>query len=416
VSSISRKTVMWASGAVVAVGACTAGIVMAAQGGQPASGHAAGGAAAAKEAAARIPLHVVSISPASGTKDINGTTAITVTYNQALPASAPLPALTPAIAGSWRRTGDTAVFTPDIGFPQRAHVTVTVPGTAGSTAAGAAGNAAKASAVNAAPGSSPSASPEASAAAAAAANPSTAAALATATFSTSDYSTLRLQQIMAQLGYLPLTWTPAGSASAVGGSAAQQLAAAYQPPAGTFHWESGYPSELKSFWSQGQSNTMDRGAIMGFEAAHNLTVDGTASAKVWAGLLKAAAADQKNTSGYSYAIASKSEPETLTIWHDGTKVFSSPANTGIGVAPTADGTFPVYEKLPFQVMSGTNPDGSRYSDPVEWVSYFNGGDAVHYFNRYSYGFPQSLGCVELPYSAAKTAYPYLPYGTLVSVQ
>jgi lipoprotein-anchoring transpeptidase ErfK/SrfK len=52
---------------------------------------------------------------------------------------------------------------------------------------------------------------------------------------------------------------------------------------------------------------------------------------------------------------------------------------------------------------------------VSWVSYFNGGDAVHYFPRGSFGFPQSLGCVELPYTAAKQAYPYLPYGTLVTV-
>jgi hypothetical protein len=27
----------------------------------------------------------------------------------------------------------------------------------------------------------------------------------------------------------------------------------------------------------------------------------------------------------------------------------------------------------------------------------------------------SLGCVELPYTAAEQAYPYLPYGTLVTV-
>ena len=37
-------------------------------------------------------------------------------------------------------------------------------------------------------------------------------------------------------------------------------------------------------------------------------------------------------------------------------------------------------------MSGTNPDGSHYSDPgVPWVSYFNGGDALHGFLRASYG-------------------------------
>jgi len=126
--------------------------------------------------------------------------------------------------------------------------------------------------------------------------------------------------------------------------------------------------------------------------------------------------DQRNTHGYSYAIASKNEPETLTIWHNGKNVFSSYANTGIPAAPTVDGTFPVYEKLTFQIMKGTNPDGSHYADPVAWVSYFNGGDAVHYFNRGSYGWPQSLGCVELPYSAAEKAYGYLPYGTLVTVE
>jgi lipoprotein-anchoring transpeptidase ErfK/SrfK len=96
-------------------------------------------------------------------------------------------------------------------------------------------------------------------------------------------------------------------------------------------------------------------------------------------------------------------------------VFSSSANTGISAAPTPVGTFPVYEKLPFQVMQGTNPDGSHYADPVQWVSYFEGGSAVHYIARGSYGYPQSLGCVELPYSAAAAAYPYLPYGTLVTV-
>ena len=96
-------------------------------------------------------------------------------------------------------------------------------------------------------------------------------------------------------------------------------------------------------------------------------------------------------------------------------MLSTPANTGIPEAPTAEGTYPVYEKLPFQIMQGTNPDGSQYADPVSWVSYFNGGDAVHYFDRGSYGWPQSLGCVELPESSAETAYRYLSYGSLVTV-
>jgi peptidoglycan hydrolase-like protein with peptidoglycan-binding domain len=356
-----------AAGATLAVGGCTAGIVIAAQG----SGH--GGTATARAAAAQTPLRLVSISPAAGGQAVNGAADITVTYNQPLPATAPLPALSPAIAGSWQRAGDTVVFRPAAGYPAGTHVTVTVTGTAESRTSGA------------------------------------------SSFKTGVYSTLRLQEILAQLGYLPMTWTPALGATVPGWSAAAQLSAAYTPPAGTFQWQPGYPAQLPSFWAEGKSNTLDQGAIIGFESDHGLPINGVAGSAVWKALLTAAAKDQRDTHGYSYAIVSQQEPETLTIWHDGKKVFSSLANTGISVSPTGPGTFPVYLKLPFQIMSGTNPGGSHYADPVEWVSYFEGGDAVHYFPRGSYGFPQSLGCVELAYDSAKEAYPYLPYGTLVTV-
>ena len=375
--SISRRTVAWATAAVLAVGGGTAVIVLAIQGSEPASHPSS-----AARPAALPPLRVVSISPAGGDRDVDGVGNVTVTYNQPLPASAPLPALSPAIAGTWQRSGDTAVFTPATGFPARTRVTV--------SAAVAVATAAKDSRGNPAPG---------------------------ATFTTARYSTLRLEEILAQLGYLPLSWTPAVGAAVPTGDAAAQLAAAYAPPPGTFRWtRPGYPSSLSSFWSPDKANTLDVGAVTGFEADHGLTPDGVASRAVWAALLTAAAKDQVDTHGYSYAIASESLPETLTIWRGGRKVFSSLANTGIGIRPTGLGTFPVYLKMPFQVMTGTNPDGSHYADPVYWVSYFEGGDAVHYFDRGSYGWPQSLGCVELPYGAAKAAYPYLPYGTLVTVE
>ena len=137
--------------------------------------------------------------------------------------------------------------------------------------------------------------------------------------------------------------------------------------------------------------------------------------KFWDRLFAAAHAGQRNKFGYTYAIASRGAPETLTIWHDGRVVLRSFANTGIPVAPTASGTFPVYLRYRYQVMRGTNPDGSHYADPVTFVAYFDGGDAVHYFPRGSYGSPQSLGCVELPYSDAERAWPYLTYGSLVTV-
>jgi len=154
---------------------------------------------------------------------------------------------------------------------------------------------------------------------------------------------------------------------------------------------------------------------MAFQSDHGLAMDGSISQAAWRAMLRAAAAGQNNARGYTYALASKASPETLTIWHDGRVVFTHVANTGIPVAPTADGTYPVYLRYRFQVMQGTNPDGSHYADPVAFVAYFNGGDAVHYFPRATYGSPQSLGCVELPRAAAERAWRYLTYGSLVTV-
>ena len=140
-----------------------------------------------------------------------------------------------------------------------------------------------------------------------------------------------------------------------------------------------------------------------------------ASTAVWRTLLSARYHRQFNTAGYDYALATESGPESLTVYHNGRVVLRSAANTGIAGRGTAPGTFPVYERLRSQTMQGTNPDGSHYADFVQWVAYFNGGDAVHYIPRASYGSPQSLGCIELPYAAAEQAWGYLTYGTLVTV-
>ena len=332
-------------------------------------------------------LQVRSVTPGSNSPGVNGTSSIEVGFSAPLAADSGLPTLSPSVAGSWRVDGSTATFTPVAGFPEDTTVTVTIPaGSAGmrsaaGTKAGAGGYLASGF---------------------------------TRSFTTASYSTLRLEQLLAQLGYLPLTWTASGTPVQPSDTAGQ-LAAAYTPPAGNFSWQSGYPSVLTSFWSEGTNNLILTGAVRAFQSEEGLTMDGVVGPTVWSDLLKAVAAGHGNGNGYTYAVASKALPETLTIWHDGREVLSTPANTGIPVAPTVDGTFPVYEKLTYQIMQGTNPDGSTYADPVSWVSYFNGGDAVHYFDRGSYGWPQSLGCVELPESSAETAYRYLSYGSLVTV-
>ena len=346
------------------------------------------------------PLRLLSVSPAGGIHDANGGAPITLTFSSALSPSTPTPTLSPKIAGSWKVSGATATFTPSSGFLPDTKVTLTIPG--GMTgAAASAGTLNKASSVK---------------------------------FTTGTYSTLGLQRILTQLGYLPFTWTPAASGSAgsipagspaaadsgaIGSTPAslnEAISTAYAPAAGTFTFQPGYPSQLTSKWKVGKDNILDQGAIRAFESVQGLTMDGVAGPEVWAHLLAAAAKNQVNPNGYTYALASQNSPhESLEVWHNGKVILNTPANTGIEAANTQDGTFAVYERLQFQIMKGTNPDGSKYSDPVYWISYFNGGDAVHYFERPGYGYYQSLGCVELPMSPAKFIWPYLTYGTLVTV-
>ena len=333
-------------------------------------------------------LQVVSITPAANAKGVNGASTIQVRFSARLAASSPMPTLSPQIAGSWTARGDSAVFTPAVGYWQDTHVTVKIPGGL--------------------PGMI-------SAAGASAGTGGTLASSVSQSFNTGPFSTLRLQELLAQLGYLPFTWKSTSDTVISPGNARAELAAAYSAPAGTFSWQGSYPWNLTSQWKAGTANILQVGAIRALESVDNLTMDGVAGHSVWSGLLTAVAKGKHDPNTYTYALASQYSPESLRIWQNGKQVFETAANTGISAAPTADGTFPVYLKYYFQIMKGTNPDGSKYADPVYYVSYFDGGDAVHYFSRYSYGFYQSLGCVEVPWDAAKTVWPMLTYGSLVTV-
>ena len=77
-------------------------------------------------------------------------------------------------------------------------------------------------------------------------------------------SLLRLQQLLAGLGYLPVAWQQtAGTAPK---SLASQLEAAVAPPAGRFTWRfADSPTELRELWLPARPNTITRGAVMMFE-------------------------------------------------------------------------------------------------------------------------------------------------------
>jgi len=229
-------------------------------------------------------------------------------------------------------------------------------------------------------------------------------------------STMRLQQLLAETGYLPVDWHPSGGTVAHTPSA--QAQAAVDPPSGSFTWRyANTPHQLQALWSPGQWNLVTKGAVMKFENSNEMTVDGVAGPAVWQALLNYVLAGKRLHEAYSYVYVHREIPETMTLWSAGRTVETSPANTGISGAETELGTFPVFEHIPEGTMSGTNPDGSHYEDPgIKWISYFNGGDALHNFDRSSFGTPQSLGCVELPLEAAAEEWPYTTIGTLVTIE
>jgi hypothetical protein len=233
-------------------------------------------------------------------------------------------------------------------------------------------------------------------------------------------SQLRLQQMLAGLGYLPYNW----DGEEVKKTPEAQIAAATtEVPKGHFtpRW-SNTPEDLKALWTPGQENELVKGALMSFEEREGLEVDGLAGPVVWETMMQATIKgkvkpEKGAANGYTYVWVNKTEPETVNVWHNGKMILGeAPANTGIAGAETEDGTFPVYLRYEETTMSGENPDGSHYNDPgIKWVSYFNGGDALHQFDRASYGSPQSLGCVEMPGEEAEAIWPYTPIGTPVTI-
>jgi peptidoglycan hydrolase-like protein with peptidoglycan-binding domain len=308
--------------------------------------------------------------------------AITVTFSSPVAKTSSLPSMTPTTPGSWQTNGASIIFTPTTPFMPLSEITLTVPGGPAGVSATNGGRLGQS---------------------------------VVERFLIENGSLLRLQQLLSVLNYSPLTWAPTAAPIAATDLSAQ-TAALYSPPAGAFAWlNRGWPARLSAMWQPGIDNVFTRGLVMSFQADHGLSPNGQVGPSLWSALIDALAANTVNTGGYNYALANKAAPEMLTIYHDGRVVLRSPANTGIAASPTPDGTFPVNTRLRRQIMRGTNPNGQHYADLVQYIAYFHGNDAVHYMDRADYGIPQSLGCIELPLTDAARAWPYLAYGTLVTV-
>jgi lipoprotein-anchoring transpeptidase ErfK/SrfK len=313
------------------------------------------------------PLKVASVVPLT----LTSTSPIVVTFRQPLPSDSTLPSLEPAVPGSWVRSGATATFTPTQAYPPSTSFHVQLVRRSG----GAEKTIAK---IASAPGS------------------------------------LRFaDQILARLKYLPLDTKAAQPATP-----ADEAAAVFAAPKGRFTWRyPNTPTVLVHDWKPDQPNVVLRGAVIAFQHQWHLTQDGAVGPATWKALLNADATGATDPDHYSYVSADLyPRPQTLQVWVDGRTALTTPVNGGVPGAPTPLGTYPIYLRYTATTMQGTNPDGTKYKDKgVPWVNYFSGGSAVHGFQRASYGFPQSVGCLELPPATAKTVYGLIDYGTLVNV-
>lgn len=360
--------------AIVLGGSVTGGVVLAAG---PTAARAPSDPPS-RPAAPPGPLRVLSTTPAAGATGVAPASDVVVQLSAPVRLRAD-PVLSPSVPGRWSQPSPSILlFHPSQPYTPDTSVTLSIPTTL--TAVSGAGLAV----------------PE------------------TVRWTVANGSTLRLQQVLASLGYLPLDFQPSAP---VPGTLAAQINAAVDPPPGTFSWRwPNPPVSLQALWQEGVYNVMTRGAVMAFEADHGLAVDGVAGPEVWSALVQAAADGGPPAAGYSYVQVSETLPEQLVLWHDGTVAVSSLANTGVPGAATPTGTWPIYARYTSTTMIGTDPNGTHYDDPgVPFVNYFYLGDAVHGFPRAQYGYPQSNGCVELPIGAARTAYGLLHLGSLVTV-
>nr|WP_272879593.1 L,D-transpeptidase family protein [Sulfoacidibacillus ferrooxidans] len=160
------------------------------------------------------------------------------------------------------------------------------------------------------------------------------------------------------------------------------------------------------------------GAVMTYEYDHHLKTNGIATPQLLQLIAHSVKKDKgKDLPGPYHIIVKEDIPERLYLYEGSKLILSSLCNTGIAGARTPIGSFPIYLKYRSQTMRGQNPNGTYYDDPgIPWINYFSGGCAVHGFIRSKYGFPQSVGCVELPPPIAKRVYALVPIGAIVTVE
>ena len=127
------------------------------------------------QAGTAAPLQVESVTQGGAVTGTNGASPVRVTLSAPLASNSPMPAVHPATPGTWTKAGTTLTFTPSTPFWPGTRVRVTLAGGSQGLRSAAGGVLAKTT---------------------------------TERFTTKRWSSLRLKQMLAQMGYLPLKWKP----------------------------------------------------------------------------------------------------------------------------------------------------------------------------------------------------------------
>ena len=313
---------------------------------------------------------------------MNGTTPLWVRLSGPPAPGSPRPTVSPAVAGAWSTVGDSEYFTPVSTLEPCSSYKLTIPASIQAT------------------GQTPLGKSR------------------TVALRVVCPPVKAFQQALARLGYLPYTFHSRDGIHLPQGPETRSTAAhlAFDAPTGALVANFGGAPPL----DYGHLDATTEGALMVFESEHGIEVtdaaSGASDAQIWRDLLAALTLGHRISHPYTFVTVTESAPETLKLHRGSHVVVSSPTNTGVPGAETPHGIFPIFTRDVSTTMIGTNPDGTKYDDPgVPWVNYFNGGDAVHGFERGSYGSPQSNGCVELPVSTAETVYGMLAIGDVVYI-
>lgn len=248
---------------------------------------------------------------------------------------------------------------------------------------------------------------------------------------------------LAEAGYLPLSVSPSGK----------------------LRWDSKAPSILKAIaarWGWADPyNPFVRSALYTFEHENGLALRGFIGghAPLAASMMLMTNAGKPARHPWAWVLVHRAHhKETVSLYEERdvpgsapsiVKTLTTPANTGY-LDTTPLGTWTIDRRYRITSMAGStlvpvkphwrpifralHRDGLswtamgvivrdkrlfhriHYDDhDIKWVSYFHRGDALHYFPRAHYGFPQSAGCVEMPEVAAKDVWNRTFIGTPVTV-